>query len=528
MRIQAKTLSLIYFAGLVLLCIGLPLSKFLMSVSQFVLLASWLLEGAYKKKVRIFFQNKIALCLAGVFVLHVVGMLYSTDLKAGWNDIRIKLPLLVLPFIISTSPPLSLQRFNLLMGIFVGAVLISTGCSIAVLRGYTHFVVNDIRDISIFISHIRFSLLICLAMFTLLYALYQYKSALTLLMKGAIVLLCLWFVLFLFILESVTGILLFFTIGWLLIGFLAFKQKRIFVRLGVLLLLIATPLSIYLLAHKLIKDFEKVNEIDTAHLDRTTALGNLYEHHLDNFDLENGNRLYLYLCPQEMEAAWNRRSVLKFKGKDLRNQDLNRTIVRFLTSKNVRKDAAGINSLSDAEIHSIEKGIANVNYQNVSNFRSRMNQILYEYAILKKKGNPSGHSVTQRLEFWKAAVAIIKDHTFTGVGTGDVEAALGAQYQKMQSPLEARWRLHAHNQYLSIFIAFGLFGFAYFIFSLFYPLYKRMYPPDYFYVVFWALAVLSMLTEDTLETQAGATFFAFFNALFLFAKPSIKSVNEHE
>jgi hypothetical protein len=54
---------------------------------------------------------------------------------------------------------------------------------------------------------------------------------------------------------------------------------------------------------------------------------------------------------------------------------------------------------------------------------------------------------------------------------------------------------------------------------LLYPLYTRLRKPDYFYVVFWCIAVISMLTEDTLETQAGATFFAFFNALFLFAKP---------
>ena len=526
MRIQSKTLSSIYFAGLVMLCIGLPLSKFLMSVSQFLLLASWILDVEYKKKMQIFFQNKIALCLVGVFVLHVLGMLYSTDLQAGWNDVRIKLPLLVLPFIISTSPPLSIQKFNLLMGIFVGSVLISTGCSIAVLRGYTHFVVNDIRDISIFISHIRFSLLICLALFTLIYALYQYKTSLTLLMKCALVLLCMWFFLFLFILESATGILLFLTIGWLLIGFLALKQKSIFIKLGLLLLLVALPLSVYWLVQKSIHDFEVVNYVDTEHLDRTTAQGNLYEHHLDNFELENGNRLYLYLCPQEMEAAWNKRSLLKFNGKDFRKQDLNGTIIRFLTSKNLRKDASGINQLSESEIHSIEKGIANVNYQDVSNFRARMHQILYEYSILKKNGNPSGHSVTQRLEFWKAAVGVIKAHPLTGVGTGDIEIALDAQYQKMQSPLELRWRLHAHNQYLSIFMAFGIFGFAYFIFSLLFPLYKRVHPPDYFYIIFWLLAIFSMLTEDTLETQAGATFFAFFNALFLFAKPAIKPTDE--
>jgi hypothetical protein len=39
---------------------------------------------------------------------------------------------------------------------------------------------------------------------------------------------------------------------------------------------------------------------------------------------------------------------------------------------------------------------------------------------------------------------------------------------------------------------------------------------DYLYITFFLIAVVSFLTEDTLETQAGVTFFAFFNSFFLF------------
>jgi len=41
---------------------------------------------------------------------------------------------------------------------------------------------------------------------------------------------------------------------------------------------------------------------------------------------------------------------------------------------------------------------------------------------------------------------------------------------------------------------------------------------DYFIVVFLIIAILSMLTEDTIESQAGVTFFAFFYSFFLFAR----------
>jgi hypothetical protein len=519
MRIEARTLSNIYFAGLLLLCIGLPLSKFLMSVSQFLLAASWLLDLNYKKKWQQFTQNKLAMVLTGVFVLHLIGLLYSSDLRAGWSDVRIKIPLLVLPFIFSTSPRLSPQRFYLLMGIFVASVLISTGCSIAVLLGYTRHVVNDIRDISIFISHIRLSLLICIAIFTVLFAIFNKPNATTALQKLLLFILVFWFLAFLFILESITGITIFFIVGLILTAYFIFKQKKRSIKLILVILLLGVPGLAYFFIKKTVHDFYVVQYVDTERLPQCSPYGNAYEYKLDNFEMENGNRIYLYLCKTEMQQEWRKRSIMPFEGKDHRNQDLEYTLIRFLTSKGLRKDADGIRQLSENEIRSIENGIANVNYQDISNIRARLNQLVWEYYILKLTGNPSGHSVTQRFEFWKASLNSIKSHVFTGVGTGDVEKSYHAEYEKMKSPLAERWRLHAHNQFLSIFVAFGVFGFIYFVFSLLYPLYTRLRKPDYFYVVFWCIAVISMLTEDTLETQAGATFFAFFNALFLFAKP---------
>jgi hypothetical protein len=89
----------------------------------------------------------------------------------------------------------------------------------------------------------------------------------------------------------------------------------------------------------------------------------------------------------------------------------------------------------------------------------------------------------------------------------------------MNSPLTAEWRLRSHNQFLAIGTAFGIIGLIWFLIALFYPLFLKEYRIDYFYFLFIVIAVLSMLTEDTLESQAGVTFFAFFNSLFLFQKP---------
>jgi len=197
----------------------------------------------------------------------------------------------------------------------------------------------------------------------------------------------------------------------------------------------------------------------------------------------------------------------------LRNQPIRATLVRFLTSKGLRKDADAVYALTDNEIKSIEAGIPNVNSQKMSDIRSRMNQVIWEIDNLLKGGDPSGHSVAQRLEFWRAATGIIKTHPFVGVGTGDLLIAFNSQYVLMNTKLDEFHRLRSHNQYLSVAAAFGIPGLIYFLFALLYPLRKAKQLPAIF-ILFLIICMVSMLTEDTLETQPGATFVGLFFILF--------------
>src|SRR4051812_46648710 len=97
----------IYFTGLLMLCAGLPVSLFLTSLSQFVLLTAFLFEGSVKEKFQKFFRNKAAILFSGIWLIHIVGLLWTNDLAEGLKDVRIKLPLLVLPLIIGGSRALS-------------------------------------------------------------------------------------------------------------------------------------------------------------------------------------------------------------------------------------------------------------------------------------------------------------------------------------------------------------------------------------------------------------------------------------
>lgn len=179
----------------------------------------------------------------------------------------------------------------------------------------------------------------------------------------------------------------------------------------------------------------------------------------------------------------------------------------------MRKDSAAVYSLTKNEIQSIEAGVPNVNFQKMSDLRSRVNQVIWEIDNLLKGGDPSGHSVAQRLEFWRAAVGVIKTSPLFGVGTGDLKPEFENQYQRMNTRLDEAHRLNSHNQYLSIAAAFGIPGLLYFLFALLYPLRRARQLPAIF-ILFLIICLVSMLTEDTLETQPGATFVGLFFILF--------------
>mgnify|MGYP003405543830 FL=1 len=69
-------------------------------------------------------------------------------------------------------------------------------------------------------------------------------------------------------------------------------------------------------------------------------------------------------------------------------------------------------------------------------------------------------------------------------------------------------------------VAFGMIGLIWFLLSMIYPFIADKKNRNYVYFVFLFIMMLSMLTEDTLETQIGVTLFAYFNSFLVFAKES--------
>ncbi len=497
----------------------MPVSLFLTSLSQFFIAGSFFLEGKLREKFKRLLSNRIALLIIGIWIMHVIGLAWTENLQEGFKDLRIKLPLLILPFVLGGSEPLSLKQFRIVCGVFIFSVFSGSMVSMAVLTGLIEREINTIRDIFIFnISHIRFALFTCLCILLLTFDILSKREKANTLMNFLKALLVVWLFIFLIIMESLTGIVILSLTGFLLLNFHFYKSKRFFLLTGFnLIALVALSLGVYRISTDLEKGKNKpIYEIDTTEL---TSKGNAYYFNLENPLYENGFPVWVYVCDTELVETWSVRSRIPLDSLDQRGNKIRYTLVRFLASKGLKKNADAVMGLSEREVHSIERGIANHKYQNVSSIRMRYEQVIWELINYSEGKNPSGHSVTQRIEFWKAAAGIISKNPLIGTGTGDMKAAYAKQYDEMNSKLSPKYRLKAHNQYIAITVAFGITGLAYFLFTLIYSLVYRQKYQDLMFLSAWCIAMLSMITEDTLETQPGATFFAYFISLFLFGKP---------
>ena len=541
-----------YLLGLMMVAVGLTLSPFLMGMSQFWLALVWLVDASLppfkgvpegrgiKNKLSRFWHNKAAVLLVLFYLMHVIGLLYTSDFQYATKDLRVKLPILVMPFVVSSMPALDRKRFNLVMIVYVLSVFISTLFSSVT---YWRHDYEDIREISHFISHIRFCLniVMCIAIiFWYIATTKVSKPKVPELVEGPArtrfpvpafstrfainrylqYFLAFWFVYQIYIFESLSGYVILAAVVMVsaLYVFLQW-QKGLGWRIGIGVAVLAILVVGAVLLMHWIKPMVDVKPVDFSTLEKKTALGNDYWHDTIHNPIEDGKYVGLYYCRKELQETWPQRSELPLEGEALNGEKLEPTLARYLTSKDLRKDAECVMALTDEDIDNIEQGIPNYNNWRHPGLRSRLSSTLFEYGLYRKYNNPNGGSFSQRIEFTRASFHIIRQHPWFGVGTGDVPQAFHQAYDDIHSPLKEEFRFRAHNQYLAIAVAFGLVGLAFFLIVLLYPYFSVKGHRTYLYTAFLCIILLSMFPEDTLETQAGVTLFAFFEAMLLLAVP---------
>jgi len=514
-----KTLSYLQFIGFAIVIASLPLSNFFMSFGMFWIVGAWLFQiitdlarkESLAPRFKKFTSNKNALLLTILYVLPLIGLLWTTDFKYAFWDLRMKLPILFMPFVLFSINPMTAREFRALFGIFLSSLIFALFWCLLIYWQINPKPFTDVRDISVFISHIRFSLLLMLGLCIAYHEAWNKAGG-----KVLCVLLTICFVYFLVVIGSITGFLVLAALiaWWLLLQVFRTKGKLRWASFA-MILIISTAGTVYF--YQKATSYFTVEEVDFNKLETHTVRGEPYNHSAHYPLVEQGHFVFTYVAQNELRTAWLERTNISPDSSDARGQILLGTLIRYMASKDLRKDYDGVYQLSNDDIKAILLGHVDHDEVNMSALEMRLDDILFEYSSYRIDGNPSGHSVFQRFEFWKAACGIIKEHPIMGVGTGDVKDAYELQYEKMNTKLDENHRLRGHNQYLTMWVTYGIFGFLFFIVVVFYPLFNGA-RKDKLFTAFTIIAAMSFLTEDTLETQAGVMFFVFFYLFLLLRK----------
>ena len=480
-----------------------------MSLGSIALAVAWILRGDYPLLLKKFWQNKLAVTLCSLFILHLIGLLWTSDFNYALKDLRIKLPLLVLPFIFASLPTLDSRIIKRLLWLFVATVLFTTIINVLKYHGVVASKrdFSDPRQISTFVSHVRLSMLLCFATLFVLVEVIKDKQT-----RMIGIPIAGWFLFYIFHTSIIAAIIYLIVAGSLMLVLAAYQQPRKVIHLSVLLLIITVIVgvggAVYYIADEHYTPKENILELDS-----TSPYGEPYHHNPDMRVLENGYYLWNNFASLEFHAAWRARTGQSLHDTDTNGNSLYLTAARYLTSKGLRKDHDGVMALTDADIQNIQHGIATIRAFDTG-IKARIHAILFEIDVYRYGGNPSGHSITQRLFHWGAAIYIIKNNPF-GVGTGDLPNAYTQTYNTLNSPLADDCRLRAHNQFLTMGVAFGYIGIVVFMLWILVPIYMMKKPVALYVYGFVCICALSYFWEDTLETQEGVTFVAFFSALLL-------------
>lgn len=503
----------LHLLGCLLIGVGLPLNKVVMSIGTIWVIANVLIEADYKTYYTRLKKNRVFLIILGIFLLHFLSVFWTEDMSYALNDIRSKLPLLIIPLAL-IAKPLEKSFIPFVLYGFVLSILITSIVNVTMFHQKGHFYDGtDIRYISLFGSHIRYGIIV---VFGIVSSLHLVKKST--LFSWLWIIPTLWFIIYLIIAQVMSANVAFII---MLLGITFYQITQLQsrkLRYSLLLVLSIGFFSAFYLTYKVVKP--PVNSIHLADLEKYSAEGNRYYHDTTIYITENGHYVMTYIQEEELKSEWNKASNIPYDGLDLKGQQLFGTLFRYMTSKGLRKDKSGFHQLTSEDIHNIEMGIPSIRY--IENpFMARIDGITHQIQYYFSGGPSAGHSLLQRFEHWRAGMHILKTNWLLGVGTGDVQLEFDRAYLEIDTDLALSQRNRAHNQFLTFWVTFGILGFILLVLFSRQILVNAIQHKNSLGICFALITIASFLPEDTLETQQGVTFVAFFVGLL----PQVNSKN---
>jgi hypothetical protein len=124
---------------------------------------------------------------------------------------------------------------------------------------------------------------------------------------------------------------------------------------------------------------------------------------------------------------------------------------------------------------------------------------------------------------WRYTLEAIKDSPWVGTGTGDAQDVLQTYYKKNDFTIGFENRFNAHNQYLQVFLEFGILGLISLCIGWLMPAVTAFRQKEWLGFAFMVLILLSCMTESMMEVNKGIAFYAFFYSL-IFIRPTSEKI----
>lgn len=519
---------IIFLIGCTISLCSLPFSKFTLSIGLFFLTINWLLEGDWRSKTLVFINRKSLWIFLLVYLSVFISLFYSNNTSFALKELKLWLPILLIPIVIGTSSPITNNELKYLLLAFCIAVFVSTIISLTFFIRDYQTLGQDLRYLSPFVSHIRLSLMVNLSTFILIFLTLKKNFFVSLTIRFLLILLASWFIIFLFILQSVNGIIILFSVIIIIVTCWVFKIKSLVIKISTITFFVLLLLTISIYITHAVGSFYYRNTVDFKTLPKITQNSNPYVHDTLQRQYENSNLVWINICQKELIQGWERLCKLYPSNQNRDYSSIEYGLIRYLTSKGLNKDSIGVSKLDSIDFKLINNNVSSVIFrEHKFGVYPRLYQLLWEIDKYRNTDDPNGSTLLQRYVYFKASWAIIKKNILFGVGVGDGQDFLMDYYNTSNVNLDKQFWFISHNQYLTIWIASGLIGLILFISGLLIPVFIERRGFNMLSVAFLSIILLSMLTEDTLETHVGVTFTALFYSFIIFgANLSLDKKNE--
>jgi O-antigen ligase len=142
-------------------------------------------------------------------------------------------------------------------------------------------------------------------------------------------------------------------------------------------------------------------------------------------------------------------------------------------------------------------------YKSLPGFQLKVNYTLYDLGKFKA-GEGEDYSDAERWQSWRAGLILGNRHPVLGTGTGKFRSEMETYYR---NELDQESWTRPHNQWINVFVIFGIGGVIVFTFMIIYPMTFSFFWKPPLLAVLYIMQALSMTVEHPLDTTFGTSLF---------------------